>query len=164
MGQFFLLFHVSLWVLLKVCCLFFSYFISLDCGPVFLCSRISWQLLYTSIKQSSRGLELWKSNNRESGSELKHQLILPKQQTVVKVQWFFSNSNLDQLKTSKEVKVSRSHNPYDPVTLELPQQHYCVKSSKCLLARVAWENKRSNQCSKAPGLSDTGNLYFWRLP
>lgn len=27
----------------------------------FRCARISWQLLYTSIKQSSRGLALWKT-------------------------------------------------------------------------------------------------------
>lgn len=27
----------------------------------FRCARISWQLLYTSIKQSSRGFALWKT-------------------------------------------------------------------------------------------------------
>lgn len=34
----------------------------------FWCARISWQLLYTSIKQSSRGLALWRPKGRKAQS------------------------------------------------------------------------------------------------
>lgn len=40
----------------------------------FPCARISWQLLYTSIKQSSRGLALWRPKGRKAQSRWTREL------------------------------------------------------------------------------------------